>query len=79
MGSGLDDYPRREDEFSVAKQHVDLLSWLYLFSNSLSKISKYMGANHIGEINSKRGSRILENRVKFYDREVEKYLKQLFS
>ena len=36
MGSGLDDYPRREDEASIAKQHVDLLSWLYLFSSSLT-------------------------------------------
>lgn len=70
MGSGLDDYPRREDESSVAKQHVDLISWLYLFSNSLSKISKYMGVNHIGESKGKGGNRILSNRVKYYERET---------
>jgi hypothetical protein len=31
MGSGLDDYPRR-DEGKLSKQHVDLISWLYFFS-----------------------------------------------
>lgn len=42
MGSGLDDYPRREKESEVAKEHVDLVSWLYLFSKSLAEMAKYL-------------------------------------
>lgn len=42
MGSGLDDYPR-QDTNQLSKQHVDLISWLYFFSESLEKISQYLG------------------------------------
>lgn len=42
MGSGLDDYPR-QDSHQLSKQHVDLISWLYFFSQSLQMISKHLG------------------------------------
>mgnify|MGYP003491834688 FL=1 len=42
MGSGLDDYPR-QDNRQLSKQHVDLISWLYFFAESLEKISGYLG------------------------------------
>ena len=37
MGSGLDDFPR-QDAGQKSKQHVDIISWLYLFAQSLEKI-----------------------------------------
>jgi mannosyl-oligosaccharide glucosidase len=42
MGSGLDDYPR-QDSKQLSKQHVDLISWLYFFAESLEKISDFLG------------------------------------
>jgi hypothetical protein len=41
MGSGLDDYPR-QDIGEYSKQHVDLISWLYFFAESLEMISEYL-------------------------------------
>ena len=35
MGSGLDDYPRIEQDGQLSKQHVDLMSWIYFFSEGL--------------------------------------------
>jgi hypothetical protein len=35
MGSGLDDYPRMENDKQMSKQHVDLMSWIYFFSEGL--------------------------------------------
>ena len=35
MGSGLDDYPRIEKDRQLSKQHVDLMSWIYFFSEGL--------------------------------------------
>jgi hypothetical protein len=42
MGSGLDDYPRTDKSHQISTQHVDLLSWLYLFSESLTDIANYL-------------------------------------
>lgn len=42
MGSGLDDYPRTATETQISKQHVDLMSWIYFFSEGLEKISAHL-------------------------------------
>ena len=42
MGSGLDDYPRVEKQTQISKEHIDLSSWLWFFSDSLETISKYL-------------------------------------
>lgn len=42
MGSGLDDYPRVEKDSQISKQHVDLMSWIYFFSEGLEKIAGYL-------------------------------------
>jgi hypothetical protein len=35
MGSGLDDYPRTETKEQISKEHIDLTSWLWFFSDAL--------------------------------------------
>ena len=42
MGSGLDDYPR-QDHGEKSKQQVDIISWLYLFSETIEKIASFIG------------------------------------
>lgn len=42
MGSGLDDYPRTATESQISKQHVDLMSWIYFFSEGLEKIAEQL-------------------------------------
>jgi len=42
MGSGLDDYPRTENPSQISKQHVDLMSWIYFFSEGLEEIAHYL-------------------------------------
>lgn len=42
MGSGLDDYPRVDNQSQLSKQHVDLMSWIYLFSEGLEKMATYL-------------------------------------
>ena len=42
MGSGLDDYPRTATQTQISKQHVDLMSWIYFFSEGLEKISAHL-------------------------------------
>lgn len=42
MGSGLDDYPRTATQTQISKQHVDLMSWMYFFSEGLEEIAKYL-------------------------------------
>ena len=42
MGSGLDDYPRTNTPDSMSKQHVDMLSWLYFFSNTLDNVAEFI-------------------------------------
>ena len=42
MGSGLDDYPRVEQPNQLSKQHVDLMSWIFFFSEGLEKIANYL-------------------------------------
>jgi hypothetical protein len=42
MGSGLDDYPRVEQDSQLSKQHVDLMSWIYFFSEGLEKIATHL-------------------------------------
>ena len=43
MGSGLDDYPRVENPQQLSKQHVDLMSWIYTFSEGLEEVAKFLG------------------------------------
>ena len=45
MGSGLDDYPRIENEQQLSKQHVDLISWIYFFADGLENIAYYLKLN----------------------------------
>lgn len=71
MGSGLDDYPRRMKENQISKQHVDVVSWLYFFSDALLKLSKYGEKEGILGRHSKR-------RIHYYQNENEKYLSKLY-
>ena len=48
MGSGLDDYPRQDSE-EISKQHVDLISWLFFFSESLQMVAEYLGETKAAE------------------------------
>ena len=41
MGSGLDDYPREDDD-SKSEQHLDLAVWLCFFAENLEKIASYI-------------------------------------
>jgi hypothetical protein len=43
MGSGLDDYPRTSTSTQISKQHVDLMSWIYFFSEGLAEIAEHLG------------------------------------
>ena len=42
MGSGLDDYPR-EDNNSKSEQHLDLAVWLCFFAENLARVATYIG------------------------------------
>jgi len=42
MGSGLDDYPRTATDTQISKQHVDLMSWIYFFSEGLETIASHL-------------------------------------
>ena len=42
MGSGLDDYPRVQEKSQISKEHIDLSSWLWFFSDALENIAKYL-------------------------------------
>lgn len=42
MGSGLDDYPRVEEKSQISKEHIDLSSWLWFFSDALENVAQYL-------------------------------------
>lgn len=63
MGSGLDDYPR-QDTKQLSKQHVDLISWLYFFAESLGKVSEYL--------NNTKGMKYYQNLTQFYNNSLHK-------
>jgi len=42
MGSGLDDYPRVEEKSQISKEHVDLSSWLWFFSDALENVAGFL-------------------------------------
>lgn len=45
MGSGLDDYPRTSNQTELSKQHVDIVSWLFFFSDSLSQVARELNTS----------------------------------
>ena len=69
MGSGLDDYPRRQNETEVAKQHVDIVSWLYFFSDSLAKISGFLQKNNVKT----------DKQVNYYGSEAKMFKQELYK
>lgn len=42
MGSGLDDYPRVQNKGQISKEHIDLSSWLWFFSDALEQIAEHL-------------------------------------
>lgn len=81
MGSGLDDYPRRNQDTEIAKQHVDLLAWLYFLAEGLEETGEYL--EKVGDLKAEAKGYKRRNkyrrRVAFYEKEVQEYIYKLYN